>query len=139
MPYTLLAAVKSVATLAYNLADVTYQELCRAGCNLAAPQMADFEAEPFVALRHFLDAAESAGGEGRTIVWMLDEFEGLEDKWRAGVFPDDLLWSLRSIGQHRTRFVLLFAGSHTLEDLTRQYWSPVSVHTWGSRNRDSVK
>jgi hypothetical protein len=119
------AAVSSTGALLYNLADLIQRELELRGIFLPRPELSEYAGEPFIAFGHFLDAAgEALDKKGRWVILMLDEFEKIEEKINAGVFGQDLLEHLRNAMQHRPRFVLIFAGCHTLEDMCREYWSP---------------
>lgn len=53
---------------------------------------------------------------------MLDEFESLDEALQDGRFQESFVLSLlRHLIQHRRRFKLLLAGSHTLDEFRR--WS----------------
>lgn len=53
----------------------------------------------------------------------LDEFEEIEKKLTAGIISEDLLAFLRSTMQHRTGISLIFAGTHTLNEMASERWS----------------
>lgn len=120
-----LATVDSHGAFLYNLADKTASELNKIGLVPAIPTLSDYAEEPFIAFRKFIEAAEAAVPPNRWVVLMIDEFELVEDKFKAGKFPFDLMLQFRNIMQHHPRFVLVFAGSHHLEELRQDYWSPL--------------
>jgi hypothetical protein len=76
-------------------------------------------ADPFPSFDEWLDMVEQALAE-RTALLMLDEFEALESAFEEGRFNTEaVLGTLRHIVQHRPRFKVLLAGSHTLNELER--------------------
>ena len=58
------------------------------------------------------------------MVLALDEFEEIERKLTEGSISQDLMPFLRNMMQHRQGITLLFAGTHTLNQLIQDYWSP---------------
>lgn len=83
-----------------------------------------FADEPLSAFEEWLDdledAARRAGSD--TILLALDEFETLAEVLVAGGLSEAaVLGSLRHLIQHRPRFKVLLAGSHTLQEFHR--WS----------------
>jgi hypothetical protein len=76
-------------------------------------------ADPFTSFDEWLDAVEEAL-EPSTALLALDEFETLERAFAAGRFSEEaVLGLLRHLIQHRPRFKVLLAGSHTLDELHR--------------------
>jgi hypothetical protein len=135
-----LASVQSVGAFLYNLADSTAEQLNKilsanqdpSGLQnpkgletVPAPSLADYADEPFIAFRKFLDAVESVVPPGKWAVLMLDEFERAEEKLQEGIFPPDLMLSLRAVMQHRLRIALALAGSHRLDEMRHDYWNPL--------------
>jgi hypothetical protein len=120
-----LATVSSLGAFLYNLADKTTAELHKMGLALAEPKRTDYEDEPFIAFRKFIETAEAAVTPGQWAVLMLDEFELVEEKLNAGIFPGDLMLQLRNIMQHHPRLALVMAGSHHMEEMRRDYWNPL--------------
>jgi hypothetical protein len=119
------AAVDSVGAFLHNVVCAIHRAFAEKGIPVTKPDTADYEQEPFIPFTGFLDVADSRLEEiGLWCVLMLDEFEKIEEKLESGVFPPELLEIMRNMMQHRRRFALLFAGSHTLDEMTRRYWSP---------------
>ena len=61
--------------------------------------------------------------EDKRLLLAIDEYEYLDSKIGAGVFPEDLLHTLRESIQNHRRIVWLFAGSHGIEELQHAQWS----------------
>ncbi|WZI66952.1 MAG: AAA family ATPase [Gloeotrichia echinulata CP02] len=75
--------------------------------------------DPFTCFDEWLDQVELLL-ENNTALLALDEFEVLESAITKGRFDEqDVLGILRHLIQHRPRFKLLLAGSHTLEEYQR--------------------
>jgi hypothetical protein len=83
-------------------------------------------ADPFTRFDEWLDAVEAAL-EDNTALLALDEFEVLDRVLTAGRFnEDDVLGMLRHLIQHRPKFKVLLAGSHTLSEFQR--WSSYLIN-----------
>ncbi|MEO1763208.1 MAG: AAA family ATPase, partial [Cyanobacteria bacterium J06629_18] len=77
------------------------------------------ENDPFTNFDEWLDKVEETLGEN-TALLMLDEFEVLDNAISKGRFDEeDILGMLRHLIQHRTKFKVLIAGSHTIEEYQR--------------------
>ncbi|MCB0191465.1 MAG: ATP-binding protein [Anaerolineae bacterium] len=77
---------------------------------------------PFLSFDDWLDQVEKAlDDQGQyTALLALDEFETLDHAITKGQFDEEkVLGTLRNLIQHRSRFKMLLAGSHTLEELQR--------------------
>jgi hypothetical protein len=83
-------------------------------------------ADPFTRFDQWLDKLEQATGD-KTLLLALDEFvtidEAFEDK---RLQPAEILGMFRHIIQHRPRFRLLFAGTHTFANL--QHWASYLIN-----------
>jgi AAA domain len=83
------------------------------------PSRAALESSPFGAFNEWLDQVEGCLDAERrsTALLALDEFEALESLPGKSRFDQvDLLRLLRHLIQHRPRFKVLLAGSHTLDE-----------------------
>lgn len=93
---------------------------------LSRERLAD---DPFIRFDAWLTAVEealSARGVERSLL-ALDEFEALDDALNKGrLNAKAVLGMLRHIIQHRPRFKVLLAGSHTLEEF--QQWSSYLIN-----------
>jgi hypothetical protein len=58
------------------------------------------------------------------LILALDEFEEIEERLKAGKVSRDLMPFLRNMMQHRQGISLIFAGTHTLDEMVREYWIP---------------
>jgi hypothetical protein len=95
---------------------------------LAIPPLnrANLEIDPFTRFDEWLDEIETALGDQLALL-MLDEFEVLATALENGRFDESsILGMLRHLIQHRHRFKVLFAGSHTLDEFQR--WSSYLIN-----------
>ncbi len=77
------------------------------------------ENDPFTDFDEWLDKVEETL-EQNTALLMLDEFEVLDSAINKGRFDEeDVLGMLRNLIQHRPKFKVLIAGSHTIEEYQR--------------------
>ena len=89
------------------------------GLTLPSLTRDDLAGDPFTRFDEWLDAVEKALGDS-TALLSLDEFEVLEGAFGEGRFNErDVLGMLRHLIQHRPRFKVLLAGSHTLDEVQR--------------------
>jgi hypothetical protein len=96
--------------------------------DLALPALSreTLAADPFTSFDEWLDTLEQHLGDA-TALLMLDEFEKLDDAIAKGRFDEErVLGTLRHLIQHRPRFKVLLAGSHTLEEFRR--WSSYLIN-----------
>jgi hypothetical protein len=83
-------------------------------------------ADPFTRFDEWLDQVEEVLRQG-TALLALDEFEALDGALAKGRFDETaVLGMLRHLIQHRPRFKVLLAGSHTLDELQR--WSSYLIN-----------
>jgi hypothetical protein len=76
-------------------------------------------ADSFTRFDEWLDKVEAALGQSVALL-TLDEFEALDSAFSSGRFGQErVLGMLRNLIQHRPRFKVLLAGSHTLEEFQR--------------------
>ena len=68
-------------------------------------------------LSGLLAACNDALSKGRRIVIAIDEYENLDRKIGEGVFPEDLLATVRESIQTHRNLIWAFAGSHQIEEL----------------------
>ncbi|MDQ2998858.1 MAG: ATP-binding protein [Chloroflexota bacterium] len=106
--------------LLYNLAR-GMTESARRHRSLALPPLSrdSLMADPFTRFDEWLDEVEATLGQSAALL-TLDEFESLDSAITKGRFDEEqVLGMLRNLIQHRPRFKVLLAGSHTLEELER--------------------
>jgi AAA+ ATPase superfamily predicted ATPase len=90
----------------------------------ALPPPEEFAREPFLSLNQLLDEIERRLAPGQRLLLSFDEFEVLEQRVNAGKIEKEIFAYLRGVTQTGRGFTLLFAGLHTLEQMTREYWNP---------------
>ena len=84
------------------------------------------EKDPFTNFDEWLDKVEESL-EQNTALLMLDEFEVLDSAIDKGRFDEeDVLGMLRHLIQHRPKFKVLIAGSHTIEEY--QCWASYLIN-----------
>jgi len=89
--------------------------------NLKLPQLSreSLLNDPFSRFSEWLDEVEQTLGQNVGLL-ALDEFEALEDALSKGKFDETAIFGiLRNLIQHRPRFKVLLADSHTFEELQR--------------------
>jgi GAF domain-containing protein len=95
------------------------------GLNVAPPQMGELSRGPTIVFeRQFLARVREAIGE-RHLLILLDEFEELEGAVQRGNLPASVFGFLRHLIQHGDNLSVIFCGTHRLEELTADYWTPL--------------
>ncbi|HEX5688925.1 MAG TPA: AAA family ATPase, partial [Roseiflexaceae bacterium] len=93
------------------------------------PNRAQFAQNPFGTFNDWLDEIERAlDANGDKIALLaMDEFEALDELFGKGRFDGtDVMRLLRNLIQHRPRFKVLLAGSHTLEEF--RHWASYLIN-----------
>jgi len=111
------------ADLFLKLAD-SIAETCQHR-QLPAPRIDDaaFERRPELAFERYLKQVGAILNDQRLII-ALDEFEQLEEWIANGRLPTDILKTLRGYIQMDERIAFAFAGLHTLEEMSSDYFQP---------------
>ncbi|MCP5096239.1 MAG: ATP-binding protein [Chloroflexi bacterium] len=118
---------KDEAGFLYNIARSMMRAAMRQR-NVLLPPLTrdDLLADPFTRFEEWLDEVEGVLAHQMALL-MLDEFEALEQMLQKGRFDEAvILGMLRHLIQHRPRFKVLLAGSHTLEEFQR--WSSYLIN-----------
>ncbi|PHK38601.1 ATPase [Nostoc linckia z15] len=89
---------------------------------LSSPADADLLNLPYRTFERYLKQVE-ANLDGGLII-ALDEFEKIEDLIEAGKIPIDFMGFLRGLVQMSSKIAFAFAGLHTLEEMTADYFQP---------------
>lgn len=87
------------------------------------------QADPFTQFDEWLDEVEDSLSEDgqKTALLTLDEFEVLDKPLSDGRFDEEaILGMFRHLIQHRPRFKVLLAGSHTLDEF--QHWASYLIN-----------
>ncbi len=112
-----------VADLFLKLADSIAETLQHK--HALAPPIDDaaFERRPELAFERYLKQVGAMLNEQRLII-ALDEFEQLEEWITNERLPNDILKTLRGYIQMDERIAFAFAGLHTLEEMSSDYFQP---------------
>ncbi|OYD87306.1 ATPase [Nostoc sp. 'Peltigera membranacea cyanobiont' 213] len=89
---------------------------------LPPPADADLLNLPYPTFKRYLKQVEAQLDGGLIIA--LDEFEKIEDLIEAKKIPIDFMGSLRGLVQMSSKIAFAFAGLHTLEEMTADYFQP---------------
>jgi hypothetical protein len=93
--------------------------------NLPEPTEAEFRGgDPMAMFQRFLRQLESHRQDLRCIV-TLDEFETIEQRICKGDMHPELIDFLHGVITSQTWLTLMFAGLHTLQEMTHSYWHPL--------------
>ncbi len=115
----------STAGLLSSLSRTISEHLEKANCSVPIlPTLDTFNIEPFLTFDQFLSDVERSVYLGQRVVLVFDEFEELERQVTAGHVDNRIFTFLRGLTQTRHGIVLLFAGLHTLEQMSYDYWHP---------------
>jgi hypothetical protein len=112
----------SVNKFFHNLAYYIFKELHKRAIAIDKPHQADFDRDPIFAFNVFLDEVEEHLVDRRIII-LIDEFEVLEAQVNEGKLEPELFQYLRSMMQNRRYINFLLSGTHTIKQLTGEYWS----------------
>jgi len=111
------------AGLLYRMSNSIAQSLPDGPASDLLSAKSRFDADPFFTFDMFLEAVEAHLPAGTRLILMIDEFEVLEEKVKSGRVDPDIFGYFRSLMQHSTMLYFIFTGTHTLELLSRDYWS----------------
>jgi Cdc6-like AAA superfamily ATPase len=117
--------VGSTSGLLYNLALAIYYTLSKNQHIIDEPQESDFlERNPMTSFDRFLKKVDDVRDRKKIII-TIDEFEIIENLIEQSKVDSQILDFWRSLIQTYSWFVLVFAGLHTLNEMTRDYWNPL--------------
>ena len=118
--------VDTTGELLYNFSLSIYDALPLALQNqLGEPDEEKFISHnPYTALDRFLKQLDQVRAEQRFII-TIDEFELIEQLIKEKRLEPRLLHFWRGLIQTYPWFVLAFAGLHTLQEMTHNYWNPL--------------
>lgn len=118
-----IAWVENHANFFYNLSNSMMETAQKAypAFTYPVPDRAAFQMDAFAEFTNWLIQLEQAVGD-KLILLAFDEFITLETAFTEGRLRlESVLGMFRHIIQHRPRFRLLFAGTHTFQEL--QHWA----------------
>ena len=91
--------------------------------NIPAPDDAELLNLPYRTFERYLKQVDAHLGENGLII-ALDEFEQIEEFIAAGQIHQDYIKFLRGLVQMSSKVAFVFAGLHTLEEMTEDYFHP---------------
>jgi hypothetical protein len=116
--------VRSTTELIFNLAQAIYDDLPpHLQTATPEPQITDFD-RPEQSFKRFLKKLEPHRQNDRFII-AIDEFELIEDGIKNGHFEPSLIGHWRGILTDFHWIIFAFAGLHTLQEMTQDYWNPL--------------
>ncbi|MEG4280114.1 AAA family ATPase [Microcoleus sp. MON1_C1] len=115
-----VSSTTDYAGFLYNIArDMAKSAQRQSALTLPSLDRETLQDDPFTRFDEWLDEVEQVLQQNIALL-ALDEFEALDDAIRKGRFDEqDVLGMLRHLIQHRPRFKVLLAGSHTIEEFQR--------------------
>jgi AAA+ ATPase superfamily predicted ATPase len=121
----------AIASTLYGLADLIANQLLASAktthrLTLPPPDRDELNRDPFAALLGWLDVVEQAA-PGKTFLLCLDEFERI-DGFVTATNSRVPLNFFRHLIQHRRRWLVIFAGAHTPEELS-PHWNDCLINT----------
>jgi len=118
--------VNNTRELLYSLALAIYDHLpSPMQTKISEPDESKFLASsPTLAFDRYLKSFDRIRSDQRLII-AVDEFELIEERIIVGRLDTELLAFWRGLIQTYSWFVTAFAGLHTLEDMTSDYWHPL--------------
>lgn len=121
-----VGSVNSTNELLYALAVEIYDSFpSTQQLKLDEPQPADFtNYNPYHTLRRFLKQLDRIRDRHRFII-VIDEFEILEELIEDNTVDRKLISFCRGLIQTYPWFIIIFAGLHTLDEMRKDYWSPL--------------
>ncbi len=117
-----VATVTSLAEVLLNMAEEIAQTLA-----IDAPEEEKISQHPEMYFNRYLAhlMRQILPEKAKTgLIIVLDEFEIIEDLIKENTLPQNFLGYLRSLVQSSPRLAFVFAGLHTLEEMTADYFHP---------------
>ena len=112
----------SIQSFLHRVANFIYKAMKERDLVICEPKIEDFHNDPMLGFDRFLDTVEERM-EGRKLIWLVDEFEVLEDQVDKRKLEPEIFQYLRNIVQHRQSINILFSGTHQITEYTRLYHS----------------
>lgn len=100
-----------------------WKELSKRNIEIAMPDESKFAQKPAFFFRDiFLQEALEKLGACK-MIFLIDEFEAIDDKICEKKLDKDILTFLRNLMQHSDKINFIFSGTHQLEEMSSDYWS----------------
>ena len=93
--------------------------------SLSPPSDEDFLQLPSRTFQRFIRTISQQLTQGQGLIIALDEFEKIEELISTGALSKDFLGFLRGLLQEHANIAFAFAGLHTLEEMTADYFNPL--------------
>jgi len=103
-------------------ADNIFKALKKRVIEIEQPDFEKFSYRPSHTFNNYLSKLSGAAS-GKHLIFMIDEFEELERKVNDGLIDKNIFSFMRHLMQHTENIAFIFAGTHRLEELKRDYWS----------------
>lgn len=97
-------------------------DLEEAGFEVTPPSNQALDRDPGTVFRRQFLKETRRTLRDRRLLLIFDEFEVLEERIRSGDLKPQILTYFRSLMQHEKHISFIFAGTHRLDELTRDYW-----------------
>jgi len=109
-----------------NLSDVllAISDQVAATLAIAPPDDGDMETSPSRSFERFWRRATASLTDGKGLIIALDEFEKIEELIDAGKLEASFMAYLRGLVQDSPRVGFAFAGLHTLQEMSADYFQP---------------
>jgi hypothetical protein len=121
----LVGSVDHTGQLLYHLASGLYDNLSPdQQTQLEEPERGEFTEDPYFVFDRFLKKLGKIRAGHRFII-TIDEFELIEAQIRDERLETKLLNFWRGLIQTYPWFIMAFAGLHTLQEMTEDYWHPL--------------
>lgn len=92
--------------------------------DIPAPPDRDLEQQPYRTFERYLKRVIGGLGDTETLILAIDEFEKIEALIEADKLSPDFIAYLRGLVQMSPKLGFAFAGLHTLEEMTADYFNP---------------
>ena len=93
--------------------------------SISSPSDEDFLQLPALTFQRFIRTISQQLNQGQGLIIALDEFEKIEELISTGALSKDFLGFLRGLLQEHANIAFAFAGLHTLEEMTEDYFNPL--------------
>ncbi len=93
--------------------------------SISPPSDEDFLRLPSVTFQRFIRSISQQFNPGQGLIIALDEFEKIEELISTNALSPDFLGFLRGLLQEYFNVAFAFAGLHTLEEMTEDYFNPL--------------
>ncbi len=104
---------------------ITFSDAISAKLSVSPPDDETLLRLPYPTFRRFIQTLNQSLKDNQGLIIALDEFEKIEDLIRADKLSSDFLGFLRGLLQMSPKIAFAFAGLHTLEEMTADYFNPL--------------